>query len=195
MLPLLYFVRHGETDWNAEERLQGQADTDLNERGRMQADQNGRRLAEIVSDPSSFDFVASPMRRTRETMERVRIQMGLPPQGFRTDPRLKEVHFGAWQGFTYPELERREPGCTARRTRDKWHFLPPGAEAESYELLARRVRLWLDELRRPTICVTHGGVIRTIFHWVGGMPPDDAADLHVPQDRILRVEGDRLEWL
>ena len=195
MLPLLYFVRHGETNWNAEERLQGQADTDINERGRAQADQNGRRLAQLVSDPSSFDFVASPMRRTCETMERVRIQMGLPPQGFRTDPRLKEVHFGAWQGFTYLDLEAREPGCTEPRTRNKWHFLPPGADAESYELLARRVRLWLDEVRKPTICVTHGGIIRTIFYWVGGMSPDDAADLHIPQDKILRVEDGRLDWL
>ncbi|MCT8991415.1 histidine phosphatase family protein [Chelativorans sp. SCAU2101] len=195
MFPQLYIIRHGETDWNVEERLQGQADTDINERGRAQADRNGRRLAELISDPSAFDFVASPLRRTAETMERVRVQLGLPPHGYRTDPRLKEVHFGDWQGFTYAELEAREPGCTDARSAAKWHFLPPGADAESYEVLAARVRSWLEELKRPTVCVTHGGVVRTIFHWLGGLPAEEACELAVPQDRILRAECGRLEWV
>lgn len=195
MLPLLYLIRHGQTDWNVEERLQGQAETDLNARGRDEADGNGRRLAGLLDNPESFDFVASPLRRTCETMQCVRLQLGLPAHGYRTDPRLLEVHFGDWQGFTYLELEAREPGCTAARTRRKWHFLPPGEEAESYEVLARRVRFWLESLERPTICVTHGGVIRAVFHWVGGVPEDEAAELHVPQDRILRVAGNRMEWL
>jgi len=195
VLPLVYIVRHGETDWNVEERLQGQADTDINERGRVQADRNGRRLAELVPDPSSFDFVASPLRRTRETMERIRLQLGMPPAGFRTDPRLMEVHFGSWQGFTYSELEERSPGCTDERTRNKWRFLPPGPGAENYETMALRIRSWLDEVARPTICVTHGGVIRAIFHWLEEMPGEDAASLEVPQNRILRIQNGRLEWL
>src|SRR5690606_32233692 len=77
--PTIYLVRHGQTDWNAEYRLQGQADTDLNETGRAQAGRNGRRLAGLVADPAGFDFVSSPMRRTRETMERLRAAMGLDP--------------------------------------------------------------------------------------------------------------------
>ena len=108
MPPLIYFVRHGQTDWNAEFRLQGQADTDLNDLGRRQADQNGRVLAGLIAWPEAFDFVASPMRRTRETMERLRAAMGLDPHGYRTDARLVEVNFGDWQGFTYEELELRD---------------------------------------------------------------------------------------
>ncbi|TIL50680.1 MAG: histidine phosphatase family protein, partial [Mesorhizobium sp.] len=65
MYPLVYIARHGQTVWNAESRLQGQADTDLNPLGREQATGNGRRLAEFVDNPEDFDFVASPMRRTR----------------------------------------------------------------------------------------------------------------------------------
>ena len=110
MFPLVYFVRHGQTAWNAEYRLQGQADTDMTALGRSQADRNGRRLAELIDNPDDFDFVASPLRRTRETMERVRAAMRLPADGYRTDPRLIEVHFGDWQGFTFAELEAREPG-------------------------------------------------------------------------------------
>ncbi|TGP16526.1 phosphoglycerate mutase family protein, partial [Mesorhizobium sp. M1D.F.Ca.ET.234.01.1.1] len=88
MYPLVYIVRHGQTAWNAEFRLQGQADTDLNALGREQATGNGHRLAELVGVPQEFDFVASPMRRTRETMERIRAAMKLDPLAYRTDIRL-----------------------------------------------------------------------------------------------------------
>ena len=78
-LPLIYFCRHGETLWNAEQRVQGQFDTDLSEKGRRQADGNGLILHNLIRDPENFDFVSSPLKRTRETMERVRIGMGLDP--------------------------------------------------------------------------------------------------------------------
>ena len=84
MSPLVYIVRHGQTDWNAEFRLQGQADTDLNELGRRQAAMNGRALARLIPRPEEFDFVASPMRRTCETMERLRAAMGLDPTAYAT---------------------------------------------------------------------------------------------------------------
>src|SRR5690606_24568613 len=86
----IYFVRHGQTDWNAEGRLQGQADTGLNDTGRAQASGNGRLLAKLIAAPSAVDFVASPLARTCETMELIRQAMGLPPKGYRTDPRLME---------------------------------------------------------------------------------------------------------
>jgi broad specificity phosphatase PhoE len=195
MYPLVYIVRHGQTKWNAENRLQGQADTDLNGLGREQATRNGQRLAEFVHDSADFDFVASPMRRTRETMERLRAAMGLDPYSYRTDPRLVEMSFGDWQGFTFPELEARHPGSTKERRFDKWDFQPPGEGAESYQMLLERVQPWFDALDRQTVCVTHGGVIRTLFRFVKGMPKREAARLDAPHDRVLRLEGQRLEWL
>lgn len=195
MDPLVYIVRHGQTAWNAEYRLQGQADTDLNALGREQATRNGERLRGLISDPAAFDFVASPMRRTRETMERARAAMALEPGAYRTDPRLVEVNFGDWQGFTFAELETRFPGAAAVRERDKWNFLPPGAGAESYQMLLERIRPWFEALRQPTVCVTHGGVVRTIFRLAEGMSEQRAAALDIPQDRILRLQGRHLEWL
>ncbi|TIX94308.1 MAG: histidine phosphatase family protein [Mesorhizobium sp.] len=195
MFPLVYIARHGQTVWNAESRLQGQADTDLNPLGREQATRNGHLLAEFVHNPEDFDFVASPMRRTRETMERIRMAMGLDPQAYRTDPRLVEMSFGDWQGFTFPELEARHLGSRRERGFDKWNFLPPGEGAESYQMLLERVKPWFDALDRQTVCVTHGGVVRALFRMVLGMPEKEAATLNVPQDRLLRLEGRRLEWL
>jgi broad specificity phosphatase PhoE len=195
MLPLVYFVRHGQTDWNAEHRLQGQADIALNALGREQAERNGHRLAELIARPAEFDFVASPLGRTRETMELMRPAMGLPPGGYRTDPRLIEVHFGDWQGHTLAEIDSMNPGATAARALDKWHFVPPGRHGESYEMLSERTKSWFEELHRPTVCVTHGGIFRVLFRMVGRKPAKEAAALDVAQDRVLRFEDGRLEWL
>ncbi|MVA98778.1 histidine phosphatase family protein [Nitratireductor sp. CAU 1489] len=195
MFPLVHFVRHGQTDWNAELRFQGQVEIDINDTGRMQARRNGRALAHLIDDPSGFEFVASPLRRTRETMELVRAEMGLPAADYRTDSRLVEVHFGDWQGFTIEEIEQARPGAGARRDRDKWGFLPPGRDAESYADLAARVRGWMDEIENPTVCVTHGGVIRAVFLIAGRLDRHAAAAMTVPQDRVLRLTDGKLEWL
>jgi probable phosphoglycerate mutase len=195
MTALVYFVRHGQTSWNAEGRLQGQAETDITALGRTQADRNGRLLAGLIQDPSSFDFVASPLRRTRETMERIRTAMGLDPKAYRTDPVLVELSFGAWQGHTFLELEAREPGITKPRSKDKWNFVPPGEGAESYEMLTARIEPWLASVTQQTVCVTHGGVLRTIFRLVDQLPPKRAARLEMPQDKVLRMADNRLVWL
>jgi probable phosphoglycerate mutase len=195
MLPLAYFIRHGLTDWNAEGRIQGQVDTDINEIGRAQADANGARLTELIGRADEFDFVASPKRRTRETMERVRLGMGLPREGYRTDPRLIEMHYGDWQTFTLAEIDAKQPGSVAARESGKWNFLPPGAEAESYQMLADRIRPWLMELNRPTVCVTHGGILRVLFRLIEDHEPEAACKGSVPQDRILELSGGRLRWL
>jgi broad specificity phosphatase PhoE len=191
----IYITRHGQTDWNADVRVQGQAEADINALGRRQAAQNGEKLARLIPDPSGYRFIASPMRRTRETMEIIREKMGLPRQGYTLEPRIIEVHFGDWQGSTFAEVEERAPGTSAAREADKWNFVPPGAAAESYAMLAKRIQPWLAELRGPALVVTHGGVIRTLFHMLNGLSDKDAAAMNVYQDRVLKLEGGRIAWV
>jgi broad specificity phosphatase PhoE len=193
-LPLIWFCRHGETAWNAEGRVQGQFDTDLNETGRAQADANGLKLRELVANPQSFDFIASPLKRTRETMRRIRTGMGLPPEEFLLDDRLLEVHFGDWQGFTLAEIGLVHPELLEARHRNKWNFIPPGADAENYDMLARRFSGWLATVKVPTVCVTHGGIIRSLHYLIQGLDGETASRLSVPQDRVLRLENGRIEW-
>src|SRR3954454_16381515 len=85
----LYFIRHGETDWNAEARLQGQRDIPLNDFGRVQAEEAGARLRALVLHYADLDYVASPLSRTRDTMELMREAIGLAPRVYREDERLK----------------------------------------------------------------------------------------------------------
>ncbi|WP_457582504.1 histidine phosphatase family protein [Ensifer canadensis] len=193
---LIYVIRHGQTDWNAESRLQGQKDIPLNDTGRQQATGNGIALGAILgADAARFDFVASPLGRTRETMERLRRAMGLDPAAYRTDDRLKEVSFGDWEGFTLPELKRSVPERIAERRKVKWDFIPPGDDAESYEILSWRIAAWLKDVNKPTVCVSHGGVIRALFKLFGEMDEDEAASAAIPQDRLLRIAGNSIGWI
>ena len=108
----LYFVRHGETDWNRAQRYQGQKDIPLNALGREQAMGNGRTLAAALgAQAATIDYVTSPLQRARETMELMRAELGLSPQGYRTDDRLREIHYGhtgrASSGTSCPPQTRR----------------------------------------------------------------------------------------
>ncbi|MGH6760438.1 MAG: histidine phosphatase family protein [Phyllobacterium sp.] len=192
---IIYFSRHGETDWNVSERIQGQVEVDINARGRTQADRNGDMLKSLIGRGDGFDFVASPMRRTRETMERIRTRMGVDPHAYRTDPRLMEVNFGDWQGFMMDDIAAERHDLVDQRLRDKWNFVPPGSTAESYALLSERIAGWLAETTGPTVCVTHGGCLRALFKLVQGLDGHTAANLSIPQDRILRLENGTLTWL
>ena len=150
----LIFLRHGETAYNAENRLQGQLDIPLNARGREQARAVGRTLAarigpEIDRLEAAGAFIASPLERARETMEIARDAMGLPPRRYALDPVLKEISFGAWEGLTWPEIAARDPKGVRTRKEDKWSFVPP--RGESYAMLAERVRPWLDGLSRRRV--------------------------------------------
>jgi probable phosphoglycerate mutase len=163
--PVIYFIRHGETDWNAGGILQGQTDIPLNDRGRKQAHQCGLLLRDLLArdgrDTSAVDYVSSPLGRARQTMELIRAALGLPPGDYRVEPRLAEISFGEWEGSTIAQLRQREPQRVAAREHDKWRFKAPGGE--SYEEMSRRVRHWYDELGGDVIVIAHGGIARGLM--------------------------------
>lgn len=192
---IIYLARHGQTDWNAEERLQGQKDIPLNDTGKAQAKGNGRRLFSLIGRGDDFAFVASPLTRTRQTMEHMLEALGRQPGQYETDDRLVEISFGDWEGRTLAEVFREDPDGIAERDADKWNFIPPGDNAESYEILSWRVGSWLRALERNTVCVCHGGVIRCLFVLTGQAGNLEAAHLDIPQDRLLRLENGKLEWI
>ena len=106
--PTIYYIRHGETRWNAEGRLQGARDVPLNAVGRAQAESAGLLLAELLArdgrERSELSFVASPLGRARVTMELVRGALQLPPCDYAIDDRLREIGYGRWEGSTLAEV-------------------------------------------------------------------------------------------
>ena len=136
-------------------------------------------------------------RRTRETMERIRTAMGLDPTAYRLDERLKELSFGDWEGFTTAEIKAVDRESIRERSRQKWGFIPPGADAESYEILSWRIGAWLASVKQQTVAVAHGGVVRSLFRIVGNIDEDEAANMPIHQDRIVGIDTDKNEirWL
>jgi broad specificity phosphatase PhoE len=179
MKPRLYFIRHGETDWNAEGRLQGQRDIPLNDLGRVQAEEVAGILARLDRRFADLPYWASPLSRARETMELMRARLGLARPDYRTDDRLKEIAFGEWEGRTWPEVERGYPELAAARVADKWHVTPPAGE--NYEAVAERLKPFLAPIERDSVVVAHGGVGRVLMALIGGLSKAAAAETYVRQ--------------
>jgi broad specificity phosphatase PhoE len=189
--PTIYYIRHGETEWNAEGRLQGTQDIPLNDLGRKQAANSGAILADLFArdrrSEASLAFVASPLGRARATMELVRGTLKLPPDHYAIDDRLREIGYGHWEGSTLAQMQASDPAVFARRQADKWTVPPPGGE--SYAQVQARVTDWYSELTEDTVAVAHGGTARALMVALGVETPDSAADLTIEQGTVY-VFGD-----
>lgn len=194
MRPILYYIRHGETEWNVAGRLQGRHDVPLNARGRAQATHCGEVLRGLLvqqgRDPTTVDFLSSPLGRARETMELARAAMDLPADDYQIEPALSEISFGEWEGSTIAQLRDRDPQGIAAREHDKWHFIPPGGE--SYEMVAARMGNWYAELPRDAVITAHGGTARGLMAWLGIAKPAAAPLIDIAQGVVYVFEGDRL---
>jgi broad specificity phosphatase PhoE len=181
--PVIYYIRHGLTDWNVEQRLQGRHDVPLNREGRAQAVHCGEILADLLArdgrPPAALDYVSSPLIRARETMELLRATLGLERDGYAIDDRLVEIAFGEWEGLTYEQVMARDPDVVARRESEKWEFLPPGGE--SYVQLAARLGDWYRGIERDTVVAAHGGTARALVAYLEIAPCEDAT--HYPIDQ------------
>jgi broad specificity phosphatase PhoE len=192
--PTIYYIRHGETEWNAIGRLQGTQDVPLNERGVKQAAAAGAILADLFArdgrDTASVAFVASPLGRARTTMELVRGTLKLPLDDYAIDDRLREIGYGQWEGSTPEEAEARDPDLFARRLADKWTVAAPGGE--SYRQVQARVSSWYAEVTGATVAVAHGGTARTLMVALGFETPHSAADLTIEQGVVYVFSEDGL---
>ena len=191
--PSLFFIRHGETDWNAVSRLQGQQDIPLNATGERQARHCGQLLKSLVNVSLTMPFVTSPMRRAVATMRLLREEAGLPADGYSIDDRLKEISFGRWEGMTWKEVRRADPARAAGREADKWGFVPPGGE--SYGHLLERISIWYQSLAADCVVVAHGGVARTLLVLLGGEGTLTAPITEIRQGCILVFENDSHRWI
>jgi broad specificity phosphatase PhoE len=192
-MPVVYYIRHGETEWNAMGRLQGAQDIPLNALGRRQAANAGGILADLIArdgySESSLVFIASPLSRARLTMELVRATMNLSPDDYALDDRLREIGYGRWEGSTLAQMQAADPELFARRQADKWTVPPPGGE--SYAQVQARVSDWYDSLEADTVAVAHGGTARALMVALGIETPEGAADLPIEQGAVyvFRDEG------
>jgi broad specificity phosphatase PhoE len=189
--PPLYFVRHGETEWNRTRRIQGRTDIPLNAAGRAQAAAIARRLKELEDAPRSLEFHCSPLGRARQTMAAILAAFGLPDDHARIDDRLMERSFGDYDGQTWQQLFAA--GIDPDLQPEAYHDWRPDG-GESFADVAHRVGAWLGELRRPAIVVSHGGVSRVLRGLMLGLHKAEVVHLDVPQHRFYRIAEGRITW-
>lgn len=182
-MPTVYYIRHGQTEWNAAGRFQGNQDIPLNEIGKSQAIRSGELLTDILKrdshDLQTIPFVSSPLGRARNTMELLRGVLGVSPHDYALDDRLREIGYGHWEGSTLAQMELSHPDIFATRQQDKWGVPPP--QGESYASVTIRMREWYDTLAQDTVTVSHGGTMRALLVALDVETPAGAAELMVEQ--------------
>jgi broad specificity phosphatase PhoE len=176
-------IRHAETFWNREKRVQGQTDSPLTPEGQEQADRWGRKLSRIPWDR----ILASDASRAAFTVERINAHLRLPVD---TDTLLRELDWGRWTGLTVAEIRRQEPALVAEQEAAGWEFQPPGGESRRRQLersrqaLLKAARCWPG---RSILVVTHGGTIKTLLHHVSGT--------HYTSADALTIDAYNLHWI
>ena len=184
----IVMVRHGETDWNVEPRIQGQTDVLLNANGRAQAQSVGERLA-----AERFDAIyVSDLRRTRETADAILAHYADPAPVF--DARLRERGLGEWETYVWAEVAARDPEIAARYESDP-EVGPRGGETGA--AFVARVAGFLAAIRAThtddrVLVVAHGGSIRVLVCVALGIDPRVRRLLALDNTAlsVLRFEGD-----
>ena len=191
----LYVLRHGETAWNTERRMQGMRDSNLTERGRLQAGAMGRTLArELAGTTGPTVFLRSPLGRARETAAIIGREIGLDPGQWRDDPRLVELGYGAWEGLAWKEIEVTYPTALADWRADPHGYCPPGGETHN-ELRTRSAAVLADVVASGarTVIVGHG-VSGAVLRGLNlGLDARAMFVLEKPQDAFFRLLAGREE--
>ncbi len=187
-------VRHGETDWNREHRIQGWTDVPLNAKGHTQA---ARLADELASQPFTAIF-SSTLARAHQTAQPVADRLQLPIQ---LDERLRERHLGALQGLTRQQISQHHPELNEALDEHRPNYQPPGGE--SIETFSGRVISALQAIAAAhpggtVLLVAHGGVLDCALRWVRSEPwhtprtaslPNAALNWFSVQQAAWRVEA------
>ncbi|MDB5494397.1 MAG: histidine phosphatase family protein [Phenylobacterium sp.] len=188
---MIYLVRHGQTAFNRERRLQGHLDSDLTELGRAQAKAMAGLLADLLAldPPAPWRLVTSPLGRARATAEVIGARLNLPVE---SDARLMEISCGAWEGRLRREIEAEAPEAFAQ---SGWAFRAP--MGERYEAVSVRLADWLASLppepERRVIAVGHGISGRVLRGLYAGLSRDETVNQAVPQDAVFRLMNGQVD--
>ena len=191
--PPLYFVRHGETEWNTLMRYQGGSDISLSEPGRQQAAQNAallrHHLGEDFASSPEVTFAASPLKRAQETAQIIARECGYD-RSLETLPSFRELSMGRWEGLNSQQVKDEYPAERKARKCDRWGFKPVGGDSLAERHAA--VRDAVEGLSSHSIIVAHAGILRIVLHVLGGEPIQRAAAAEIDHTCILIWDGAKL---
>ena len=187
---MILLLRHGETFWNRERRIQGHTESRLTPLGQRQAVAMARLVADLIArDPGDWSLVSSPIGRARETSDAVAAATGLEPD---VDHRLSEISCGEWEGQLWSDISRRYPDAAG--TGDQF-FLAPGGE--TYSDVMGRATDWLRSLPpepdRRVIAVSQGVWGRLLRGAYADLDRSTTVVLSTPQDAVYRLQNGQID--
>jgi probable phosphoglycerate mutase len=186
----LFLLRHGETVWNRERRVQGRLDSPLTPLGIEQARRFGFRLKELLDPAHGYRLVSSPLGRALRTAEIVAETLGWQQLELSADERLTEMAWGRWDGLTAAEIEAMDPELWQARIDDRWTRPPPDGGETQQDVLDRAAG-WLSSIENNArlIVVAHGALGRALRCCYAGLPRGAMLELDQPQDAFFRLCG------
>ncbi len=188
--PTIFYVHHGETEWNRARRYQGRQDSALTPEGRRQAERVAVLLAGETAAMCDVMLVSSPLGRALATARIVATALGLAVV---TDERLAEVSLGSWEGLTRVEIAARDSEAPADASGGEWCFRAPGGE--SFETASARLADWLAAVRRPTVAVSHGLAGRLLRGLYAGLGRAQMLQLPVRRDGVFKLAAGRITFI
>lgn len=192
----LYVVRHAETRWNVEGRLQGRKDSPLTIRGLEQVQDYATLLRANLPSDGAVRICSSPLPRARQTASILSEMLGVSSALYSESELLVERACGSWEGLTWSEIEARD-GADAHARWRQWHAAVPNG-GESLAQVYERAKAWLSVPRSelPTIVVTHG-VTSRLFRgaYLGLDPVATMAQPSHDQQTIYALYGDDVRTL
>jgi broad specificity phosphatase PhoE len=189
---MIYLVRHGQTEFNRDGRLQGHCDSPLTALGVEQAGRVGALLKSLIANVSDWSIASSSLGRAVSTAKIIADIVGIGEVGL--DERLREIGMGSWDGLTLEDIDMVSPGAAEGATRYDIFFRSP--DGERFDGFAARLQNWLDEALgdgRPRICVSHGVAGRVLRGLYLGQTFDEFIRLPAPQDAIFCLDGGVIE--
>ena len=189
----IYLIRHGETEWNLQKRLQGGKDSPLTERGRKQA----KAVANSLKQAPPILLYASPLGRAKKTAATIAKGYGIDVE---TDERLAELRCGEAEGMTLADIDQRWPDLRERRERDKWHV--PWPEGECYQDVDERLSAFVSEVFSPLLqdedadplgVVGHETMNMILLGRLFDLDPSTVIRLGQPNHVIYRLKGQMIE--
>ncbi|MEM0948567.1 MAG: histidine phosphatase family protein [Pseudomonadota bacterium] len=176
-------LRHGETDWNKEGRMQGRIDRPLTARGQDQARRQGDLLATLASGPDRVEAYVSPLERAQQTA-----RIALRGRDFVTDPRLTEMGFGTWEGTTHAERMTTDPALAAT-AQNLFETYAKAPGAEPLDQVVARCSDFLREITGPVVVVSHRMTLTVMQAVLTGQSSRMNCDFEPPQGGILWIKG------
>lgn len=190
----LILIRHGETEWNREGRIQGHTDSALTAAGIAQAEACAARLGDDHINHAIDQIIASDLGRTRHTAALLNSRLQQP---IHVDARLRERSFGIAEGSTYSELDSQYPEMFSRLREVDPHYAIEGAESRAQ--FHQRVResihaIAAQHVGQRVLLVTHGGVLGAIYRWLNNLSIASPHKIDIPNVGYNRISTVGDEW-